>query len=124
MSGFVVRLGKVMRIGLKLGGLFYIRTFIVRTFFMAPLGNYRFFALKSIIKRRLNVKLHLSLYLPYSPTQFSSFIRKIFYLHLHHQKNSFLLLVTTRTIIKGFLKNFKTFIFPFWTPSNLVQAPV
>ncbi len=47
-------------------------------------GNYRLFALKSIIKNQFNVKPHLSLYLPYSPTQFSSYTRKIFYLHLHH----------------------------------------
>ena len=52
-------------------------------------GNYRLFPLKSIIKNRLNVKLHLSLYLPYSITQFSSYIRKIFYLYLHHQKKAF-----------------------------------
>jgi hypothetical protein len=65
------------------------------------------FPFKSSIKNRFNVKLHLFLYLPYSPTQFSSCIRKLFYLHLHHQENIFQLLVTTRT---GFYYNFKTFI--------------
>ena len=52
-------------------------------------GNYRLFALKSIIKNRFNVKPHLSLYLPYSPTQFSSHVRKKFYSYLDHQANIF-----------------------------------
>jgi hypothetical protein len=65
-------------------------------------GNYRLIALKSIIKHRFNVKPHLSLYLPYSPTQFSSYITKIFYLHLDQQANIFLLLVTIRAIRKCF----------------------
>ncbi len=77
-------------------------------------GNDRLFALKSIIKNHFNVQLHLYLYLHYSPTQFSSCIRKI-YIYIT-KKNIFQLLVTTRIITKVFKNNLKTFISLFLDP--------